>query len=125
MRFLALLLFLACSTGTNGPHLYGDGADRGLLEKEAVALDEVLVDEARSGPVVVKGEIGQVCDQGCWFYLLGQRGVVYVKLDLASGLVVPVSSAKKRVIVRGVLTSDAESNTTQGRRLVAEQVMVY
>jgi len=125
MRFLLLLLGLACSKGDSSPHLYGPGAERSLLEKEAVVLDEVLVDGARSGPVVVQGEIGQVCDQGCWLYLLGQRGVLYVKLDLDSGLVVPISSTKKRAIVRGVLQSEGESKTHQGRRLLAEQVLIY
>jgi len=125
MRFLTLLLCLACSKGDSSPHLYGSGAERSLLEKEAVVLDEVLVDAERSGPVVVQGEIGQVCDLGCWFYLLGQRGVLYVKMDLDSGLVIPGSSVKKRAIVRGVLQSEGESKTSQGRRLLAEQVLIY
>ena len=112
--FLVGFFLVAC--GDAGPQHYGAPAPG--LEAAAVDLDQALL--AKKEQVVVRGEIGQVCEQGCWFYLLGANGLVYVKLDLGRGLVIPVNSKGKRAVVAGRLQGeDAE------RKLVGESILIY
>jgi hypothetical protein len=116
MRFFLLMLCLtACSLGSE-PQRYG--APSPDLERMAIDLDKGL--KAPLADVVVRGEIGQVCDQGCWFYLLGAKGLVYVKLDLGRGLVIPVDSKGKKAVVGGRLEGEGEQRT-----LVADSVVIY
>lgn len=84
----------------------------------AIDLDKAL--KAPLADVVVRGEIGQVCDQGCWFYLLGGKGLVYVKLDLGRGLVIPVDSKGKKAVVGGRLEGEGEQ-----RKLVGDSIVIY
>jgi len=115
----ALLVFGVLLQGCGGgPVLYGATASAKDLENLAVDLDKGL--QAPFPEVIVRGEIGQVCDQGCWFYLLGQKGMVYVKLDLSGGLVIPTDSKGKTAVVSGKLQGESE-----GRKLVGETILIY
>ena len=118
MRGLLPFWLLLQSCGGSGPTLYGADASAKDLEHLAVDLDKGL--QAAFPEVVVRGEIGQVCDQGCWFYLLGQKGILYVKLDLSKGLVIPTDSKGKTAVVSGVLQGEAEE-----RKLVGETILIY
>jgi hypothetical protein len=113
-----VLLFLCLSACGGGPKIYGASASEQDLEHLAVDLDKGL--QSPLNEVVVRGEIGQVCDQGCWFYLLGQKGMVYVKLDLGRGLVIPVDSKGKKAVVAGKFEGEGEA-----RKLVGETVLLY
>jgi len=112
--FLVAFFLVAC--GDAGPQHYGAPAPG--LEAAAVDLDQALL--AKKEQVVVRGEIGQVCEQGCWFYLLGANGLVYVKLDLGRGLVIPVNSKGKRAVVAGRLQGENAE-----RKLVGESILIY
>lgn len=119
MRFWALVLIFGC--GTKPPILYGAAAPG--LQELAVDLDLALQAHGPNvveGNVVVRGSIGQVCDQGCWFYLLGDKGLVYVKLDLGAGLVIPIDSKGKQAVVAGRFQGDGAE-----RKLLGESVLIY
>ena len=89
------------------------------LEGAAVTVDKALR-AAEPGAVVLRGRIGQICEEGCWFYLLGQTGVLYVKLNLVEGLVVPPNSEGKEAIVKGELSVVEGAPTLRG-----ETVLLY
>ena len=91
--------------GSN-PIIYGDTVSFESLKEEAVTLAEARSSE---GPVTVTGEIGRVCDMGCWFYLMGESDMVYVKLDLAVGLVIPTDSEGKQVLALGEFQGEGSS----------------
>lgn len=113
--FLAAVLF-GCS---RGPVVLGEQEGVEALEEVAQDLDDALRSTTQ-GAVILRGRIGQVCKEGCWFYLLGESGVLYVKLDLTEGLVLPPESEGKDAMVRGVL------QTVDGAQsLVGETVVLY
>lgn len=116
MRFVWFTLCVLACGGESGPERYG--APSPDMEHLAVDLDKAL--RSPLADVVVRGEIGQVCDQGCWFYLLGTHGLVYVKLDLGRGLVIPSDSKGKQAVVAGRLEGDGEQ-----RKLVGESLVIY
>jgi hypothetical protein len=114
VRFWALVLLWGC--GPNAPILYGAAAPD--LQESAVDLDSALQSDAHEA--VVRGTIGQVCDQGCWFYLLGAKGLVYVKLDLGAGLVIPVGSKGKQAVVSGRFQGKGAE-----RKLLGQSILIY
>ena len=115
MRRLALsLILLGC---TKGPAVLGEEARLEVLEESAKAVDETLR-AGTQGKVTLRGRIGQVCDEGCWFYLLGEAGVLYVKLNLVDGLTVSPESTGKEAIVRGRLQSAGGAHTLLGETVV-------
>ena len=117
MRRLAFVLILLGCDG--GPAVLGEEARIEELEASAQAVDVVLRSPNR-GEVVLSGHIGQVCSEGCWFYLLGESGVLYVKLDLTNGLQVSPKSVGKKALVKGTLQTDSPTHT-----LLAETVVLY
>ena len=115
-RLVFALVLLGCA---EGPLVLGGEARVEELEASAQAVDVVLRD-SKQGEVTLSGHIGQVCEEGCWFYLLGQSGVLYVKLDLVQGLVVPPKSAGRKALVKGKLETANGAHT-----LIAETVVLY
>ena len=101
--FVGLLSMISCGSS---PVLYGESVPFETLKDTAVALED-----ARSlvGTVTVSGEVGRVCDAGCWFYLMGSADMVYVKLDLAAGLVIPPDSDGRMVLARGEFEGEGSS----------------
>ena len=104
---LTILVGLSALTGCESPPaLYGEAISFEALRDEAVALGAArLID----GPVTVSGSVGRVCDAGCWFYLMDETELVYVKLDLASGLVIPSDSEGKQVFAAGEFEGEGSS----------------
>ncbi len=107
---LALLVLLACSSG---PEVVGTSADPEALAREVQPLRE----DSR-GTVVVAGTVGEVCTQGCWFYLLDTSSMVFVQLDLASGLVIPRDSGGREVIVRGRIVGEGAERVLEADTVV-------
>ncbi len=102
--------------GCGGDTLYGAAAEVGELKGAAVAWEA----SHPEGEITVKGEIGEVCPMGCWFYLLGKGDMVYVELDLERGFVIPKKSKGKQAVVKGTVRG-----TGAERRLKAGTVVVY
>ncbi len=107
---LVLLAALACE---RGPTVVGGPADPASLAREAVALDDRAL-----GPVVVRGTVGQVCDAGCWFYLLDETSLIFVQLDLKTGLSIPTDSQGEPVLVKGRIVDEA------GQRVLHAETVV-
>ena len=107
------LLLPAC---TPAPDLYGKPASIKHLEQQAAPLRTLSV----GAPAVVRGQLGEVCKMGCWFYLLGDSGLRRVELDLSSGFVIPPDSAGREALVAGSLTAEGPEG-----RIVAETVVLY
>jgi len=112
---LLLLLVLGLSSGCSSePVLYGKAADIGVLRSTAVSLGEA----PQHGHVVVEGEVGQVCKMGCWFYLLDDKTLRHVDLDLGSGFVIPNDSIGQRALVVGTLSSEKADRSLQAETVV-------
>lgn len=71
-------------------------------------------------PAVVRGQLGEVCKMGCWFYLLGDKSLRRVELDLSSGFVIPPDSAGRDAVVAGRLSAKGPEG-----RFKAETVVLY
>jgi len=106
-----VLLALAC-----GPSqiVMGEPIDRAELEASVVPLAQ-----AKAGKVVLRGTVGQVCDQGCWFYLYEPTSMIMVNLDLAAGLKMEKAAKGRPVLVRGTLKGEGAA-----RSLTAETVIL-
>ena len=113
-RWILGVLLLGCSSS---PLLIGDVTEVAELEKGAQAVDHVLSSKS-SGTVVLRGRIGRVCDEGCWFYLMGEQGLLYVKLDLSSHVVLPRKSQGREALVRGTLVQEETGQVLQGEGIV-------
>ena len=96
--------------------MYGKVVEPTAIRDQATTLDAA----PSSGEVTVSGAVGEVCPMGCWFYLLGEKSMVYVELDLGSGFVIPKDSAGRRAVVQGSLRGEGPQ-----KRLKAETVMLY
>lgn len=94
-----LLALMACRSE---PAVYGTPADPSTLALAAQPLGADTV-----GPVVVRGTVGQVCDAGCWFYLLDAQSLLFVQLDLATGLTIPTDSQGQPVLVKGRIIEES------------------
>ena len=112
---LTLLGLLAASGCGGGEKLYGAPVDIEALRGRAVPLEQAL---SEGGEVEVVGSIGRVCDMGCWFYLMGEEEMLYVKLDLAAGLVIPTDSEGKGVLAVGEITGEGAAQELQARTVV-------
>ena len=99
------------------PTLYGEPADHAMLEAQVRPIAVAL---QAGGEVTVRGSIGSVCEMGCWFYLLDDEELLYIKLDLASSLIIPPDSKGREALVRGVLEGEGAE-----RELVAKSVVIY
>lgn len=93
--------------------MVGGPADPAALAREAVVLDDDTL-----GPVVVRGTVGQVCDMGCWFYLLDEASLIFVQLDLKTGLSIPTDSQGEPVLVKGRIVDEA------GQRVLHAETVV-
>ena len=113
-RWILGVLLLGCSSS---PLLIGDVTDVAALEQGAQAVDQALRSES-SGTVILRGRIGRVCDEGCWFYLMGDQGLLYVKLDLSSQLVLPGKSEGREALVKGTLLQEDAGQVLQGEGIV-------
>lgn len=107
---LLLMAALACE---RGPTVVGTPAD-----PAALARDVEVLSERSLGPVVLRGTVGQVCDTGCWFYLLDEASLVFVQLDLATGLSIPRDSGGQPVLVKGRIVDEA------GQRVLHAETVV-
>jgi len=94
-----LLTLTACRSE---PALYGTPADPSALAR---AVQPLGADT--EGTIVLRGTVGQVCDAGCWFYLLDAKSLLFVQLDLATGLTIPTDSQGQPVLVKGRLVDEA------------------
>lgn len=74
--------------------------------------------EGTSGEVVLAGTVGEVCTQGCWFYLLDETTMIFVELDLASRLVIPRDSAGREVLVKGRIVGEGNERLLQAETVV-------
>jgi len=101
--FVGLSALVGCGTQ---PTLYGDAVSFEALRGEAVTLEAARL---MDGPVTVIGSVGRVCDVGCWFYLMDDAGMVYVKLDLDAGLVIPSDSEGKQALATGEFEGEGSS----------------
>ena len=110
--WLLCLCLAGCGTGK----VYGTDADPDGLKAEA----EAFRGDLGNGVATVRGEVGEVCPMGCWFYLLGPSDMIYVELDLATGFVIPKNSQGKQVVVKGTL-----KGTATERRLKADTVLLF
>jgi hypothetical protein len=107
---LLLLVVLACE---RGPTVVGAPADPAALARDT----QVLTDQSM-GSVVLRGTVGQVCDTGCWFYLLDDTSLLFVQLDLATGLSIPTDSQGEPVLVKGRIVDEA------GQRVLHAETVV-
>ena len=111
MRAAAVLLFmLACE---QDPTIIGKPADPAALARDVRSLTD-----GSMGPVVLRGRVGQVCEQGCWFYLLDDTSLLFVQLDLATGLAIPTDSTGTSVLVKGRIVDES------GRRVLHAETVV-
>ena len=112
MRWAILAaIVMGCSTD---PLVVGTPNDIDGLTAQVQPLTATHV-----GPVVLKGTVGQVCEAGCWFYLLDTDSLIFVQLDLATGQQIPTDSTGREALVKGtIVSSDA------GRTLVPETVIL-
>lgn len=109
----ALALALGLVACDRGPTVVGAPADPAALARDVQVLGEQTM-----GPVVLRGTVGQVCDTGCWFYLLDESSLVFVQLDLATGLTVPTGSQGEPVLVKGRIVDEA------GQRVLHAETVV-
>jgi hypothetical protein len=87
--------------------LYGDEADLGSLRTEAKGVSEGIAQ--KTGELIVQGEIGEVCDVGCWFYLVDEQEILFVRRDLNSVFVIPGDSSGREAVVSGKLGGEGET----------------
>ena len=80
------------------------------LEAQAVTVGAAPA----SGPAVLRGEVGQVCTQGCWFYLMDPDTLLFVELDLGTGLAVPRDSLGKEALVAGRIVGEGPERMLDG-----------
>ena len=111
------LIFLLAGCGESGPQFLGEVSALTDLEANAQEVDAALRG-GQAGSVVLRGRIGRVCEEGCWFYLMGEAGLLYVKLDLATGLVLPAKSDGREVLVKGELVEEGSQWLLQGESVV-------
>jgi len=102
------------SSCASDPVVYGESASVAALEERAVAVSALPA----AGPVVVRGEVGQVCKMGCWFFLLDPTGLQRIELDLATGFVIPPDSIGKEAIVAGTLRTKASQRVLQADTVI-------
>ena len=93
--------------------MLGAPADPTALAQQVQVLTEHV-----TGPIVLRGTVGKVCDSGCWFYLLDEKSVLFVQLDLATGLAIPTESTGQTVLVKGRLADEA------GQRVLHAQTVI-
>ena len=112
-----LPLWLAACGGGDWT-VYGVPAEVDALRSRVQDLREIPSPPPTT-PVVLEGTVGTVCDMGCWFYLLDESDMIYVKLDLTSSFVIPSDAMGRKVIIRGTLEGDPET------LLRADTVLLY
>ena len=105
-----LCVLAACSTT---PSIIGTPADPAALARQVEPLSPDHI-----GDVVLRGTVGQVCDAGCWFYLLDEKNLVFVQLDLASGLVIPTDSQGEPVLVKGTIRDESGQRVLHAETIV-------
>ena len=59
--------------------------------------------------VVVQGEVGEVCEVGCWFYLMDAQSVVLVHRGPGQTFVIPQDARGRQALVRGQLEGEGRS----------------
>jgi hypothetical protein len=87
--------------------LYGEEADLASLRSEAMNVSEGIAQ--MTGVVTVQGEIGEVCDVGCWFYLVDESELLFVRRDLKTTFVIPEDSTGREAVVSGQLGGEGET----------------
>jgi hypothetical protein len=112
---------VGCGTGWES---YGEAAGE---EAEALLARargvESLAEEGPAGPaggtrVVLRGRVGEVCHMGCWFYLVDEKDLVYVKLDMGTGFVIPPDSAGAEAVVLGTLRGSGAEREIKAERVL-------
>ncbi len=88
------------------------GLDRAVTDLEAQAVS--VAEAPERGSTVLRGEVGQVCTQGCWFYLMDPTSMLYVELDLGTGLIIPRDSLGKEALVAGELVGEGPERRLDG-----------
>jgi hypothetical protein len=106
------LLLLACAAE---PQILGAPATKAELAAAVVPLRD-----AKEGRVVLRGTVGQVCDQGCWFYLFEPTSMVMVNLDLGAGLKMEKAAKGHAVLVRGTLEGEGSARTLTAETVVLD-----
>ena len=86
---------------------YGEATDIDSLQAEAMGVSAGLSQGA--GAVVVKGQIGEVCDVGCWFYLMDDESLVLVHRGPGQTFVIPQDARGRQAVVQGHLEGEGES----------------
>ena len=120
MRTVSLVLPLwLAGCGGGDWTIYGEPAEVDALLSRVQDLGEISTPPP-SVPVVLEGTVGTVCDMGCWFYLLDESDMIYVKLDLASSFVIPPDAMGRKVIIEGTLRGDPPETL-----LKANTVLLY
>ena len=113
---LIWLLFCSSCQGTKSEKIYGDGLPVSELRTKAIPLDQAFSSEDGT-QLAVRGTIGKVCQKGCWFYLLGDKSMVYVDLSLKE-LTIPTSSTEKKAWVNGVLRGSGADRALEASMLL-------
>ena len=108
MKYLGLALLAFTFVGCQKEWvLYGVESDIRSMQEEAIGVSDGVAQ--KTGPVTVSGEIGEVCEVGCWFYLIDEEDLLFVRRDLSLSFVIPRDSTGRKAVVMGSLEGEGEA----------------
>jgi hypothetical protein len=87
--------------------LYGEEVELPGLQSRALSVSDGV--SQKTGEVIVAGEIGEVCSIGCWFYLIDDEEMLFVRRHKRTNLTVPTDSSGRDAVVKGVLKGEGET----------------
>ena len=118
MKSWALLLHLALLPACERNWVqYGKEASLEEMQSNAISVSETV--SLGSGEVTVEGRLGEVCELGCWFYLLDDAELIFVRRERGTGWAIEPGSSGLRAVARGALQGEGE-----GLELAARSVAV-
>ena len=77
------------------------------MQRTAVTVTNAVAQGV--GEVTVEGELGVVCELGCWFYLLDDAEMIFVRREQGTGWTIQPDSSGLRAVAIGTLQGEGES----------------
>ena len=97
MKFLCRLVAVVLLTGCERNWVqYGREANLQQMQRTAVTVTNAVAQGV--GEVTVEGELGVVCELGCWFYLLDDAEMIFVRREQGTGWTIQPDSSGLRAV---------------------------
>ena len=87
------------------------------LASSGVSVGKALENE-KGVEVVVKGEVGQICPRGCWFYLKDDKDTIYV--NVLGALEIPQDAKGKKAVVKAKIEGSGGGKTLEATTVLIE-----